>query len=186
VKLLTEVGLVLRGIGKLLTGLVLIWLLLAMVDIAFGGLSFIDRLATALIGQGVLGYYGLGAGVTMLALTASKVWGMIEFSADRIRRDDVIGALSAIVGRGLRRGISAFLEIIVGGIAWPVTALGWIGTRSEARDREKLAEAREYQTLRLEIDEARRTERLPGNADREPERRDSSLQERHRDRARMR
>jgi len=154
-KLLTQAGAVLSVVGKIATGIVLVWLLLTLLNLGFGGLTLINDIATALIGQGVLGYYGLAAGVTMLALTGSRVWGMLGFSAERVREDDLLGALSSIVGRGLVRGIPAFIEILFGGIAWPITLLGWIGARADRRDRARLEEAREFHALRREIDEAR-------------------------------
>jgi len=168
-KLFTAAGAVLDVVGKIVTGVILVWLLLTMLNLGFGGLTLINQIATALIGQGVLGFYGLAAGVTMLAMTGSKVWGMLEFSLGHVREDDTLSALGAIVGRGLRRGIGAFLEIVVGGIAWPIILLGWLGKRSDERDREKLAMVREYHSLRREIEQAQQLpeESHAGDASRE-------------------
>lgn len=177
---LTKPGSVLDVIGKIVTGVVLVWLLLTMVNLGFGGLTLINSIVTALIGQGVLGYYGIAAGVTMLALTGSKVWDMLEFSITRVREDEVVSALGSITGRGLRRGIPAFVEILAGGVAWPITALGWLGLRAEKRDREQLAAVREYHALRREIDRARPiSERTPDDGGVDADRDDAPLQERN-------
>lgn len=158
---LSRSGAALEALGKGLVAAILVLLLLNIFSAGLSGLGLINDIATALIGEGVLGYYGLAAGVTMLALTGSKVWGMIGFAVERAQNDDVLRALSAIVGRGLRRGIPAFLEILLGGVAWPITALGWLGVRGDRQKREELAEVREYHALRREIDRDRARPETP-------------------------
>jgi len=185
VSLLGEAGRVLRLAVTVVSVAILVGVLLVFLDVAFDALGLIDRIATALVGGGALGWYGVFAGLTMLALTGTKVWSTVEFAAGRLRQDDLLPALTDIVGRGIVRGVPAIVQIFLGGLVWPVTLLGWYGKHSDERGRERLRDVREFHALRQEIHEAREAETPPAP---EPRPGDSNtpLRDRHDTRPRIR